>query len=189
MGRAIARLHRAFLVCETKMEFWDNSLLAEMKGWIRENLAGDGWNTVSEAEYAKALERLEQGYDSLPRQLIHRDVHYENFLFYEGRLSGYIDFDLSQRNIRIFDLCYFLAGLLAEEMQEPFTKEEWRKNAAAAIAGYESIEKLSVLERAALPCVMECIEILFAAYSIRMNDAEGARAAYGISQFIQNIKL
>ena len=31
MGRAIARLHRAFLVCETKIQFWDNSLLAEMK--------------------------------------------------------------------------------------------------------------------------------------------------------------
>ncbi len=185
MGRAIAQLHRAFRICETKVEFRDNSLLAEMKGWIRENLAKDGWNTVSRAEYANALERLEQGYDSLPRQLIHRDVHYENFLFYEGRLSGYIDFDLSQRNIRIFDLGYFLAGLLAEELREPFTKEEWSKDVEAAIAGYESVEKLSARERAAIPCVMECIEILFAAYFIGMGDAECARSACGIFHFIQ----
>ncbi len=185
MGRAIARLHRAFLVCETKIQFWDNSLLAEMKGWVRENLAKDGWRIVAEAEYARAVERLEQGYDSLPRQLIHRDVHFENFLFYEGRLSGYIDFDLSQHNIRIFDICYFLAGLLAEEMPEPFTKEEWIKDVRAAVAGYESIEKFSREEKEAIPCVMECIEILFAAYSAGLDDAKGAEAAYGIFRFIQ----
>ena len=34
----------------------------------------------------------------LPVQLIHRDVHFGNFLFDEGKFSGYIDFDLSQRN-------------------------------------------------------------------------------------------
>ena len=185
MGRAIAQLHRAFLVCETKIQFRDNSLLAEMKGWIRENLAKDGWRTVTEAEYTKAVERLEQGYDSLPKQLIHRDVHFENFLFFESRLSGYIDFDLSQQNIRIFDLCYFLAGLLAEEMPEPFTKDEWIKDVRAAIAGYESIEKFSVQERAAIPSVMECIEILFAAYSIGLDDAKSAETAYDIFHFIQ----
>ena len=29
------------------------------------------------------------------------------FLFYNNKFSGYIDFDLSQINIRIFDICYF----------------------------------------------------------------------------------
>ena len=142
-----------------------------------------GWQECN--EMTVTVERLEQGYDSLPRQLIHRDVHFENFLFYEGRLSGYIDFDLSQHNIRIFDICYFLAGLLAEEMPEPFTKEEWIKDVRAAVAGYESIEKFSREEKEAIPCVMECIEILFAAYSAGLDDAKGAEAAYGIFRFIQ----
>ena len=48
-------------------------------------------------------------------------MHFGNFLFQEGSFSGYIDFDLSQKNIRIFDLCYFLAGLLAEEPWEEYT--------------------------------------------------------------------
>ena len=39
MGTAIARLHTAFIQCEREVDFWDNSLLKEMKGWIRENLA------------------------------------------------------------------------------------------------------------------------------------------------------
>ena len=111
MGCAIAKLHRAFIKCEREVEFWDNSLLKEMKGWIRENLANNEWKILNEEDYSNTVELLESVYDYLPKQLIHRDVHYGNFLFCEGNLSGYIDFDLSQRNIRIFDICYFLAGL------------------------------------------------------------------------------
>ncbi|MDE6926953.1 MAG: hypothetical protein K2P59_17195 [Acetatifactor sp.] len=51
---------------------------------------------------------------------------------------------MSQKNIRIFDLCYFLAGLLAEETSEAFTRREWLENVEAVLAGYESITKLSV---------------------------------------------
>ena len=102
MGRAIAQLHMAFVQCEREVEFWDNSLLKEMKGWIRKNLANNEWNILNEKEYSKTLEMLEGVYEYLPKQLIHRDVHFGNFLFFEGNLSGYIDFDLSQRNILIF---------------------------------------------------------------------------------------
>jgi len=101
MGCAIARLHRAFIKCEEEMEFWDNSLLKEMRGWVRETLANNEWQMVGQEEYTEAVKALEGVYDDLPKQLIHRDVHFGNFLFYEGELSGYIDFDLSQRNIRL----------------------------------------------------------------------------------------
>lgn len=185
-GRAIAKLHRAFIKCEREMEFWDNSLLQEMKGWIREQLADHVWRTVSEEEYAKTVESLESVYDSLPKQLIHRDVHLGNFLFLEGKLLGYIDFDLSQRNIRIFDVCYFLAGLLAEETDDAFTKAEWIESVQAVMAGYESIGSLSANEKKAMPCVMECIEILFAAYFSRMNDTKRACDAGKVFRFIRS---
>ena len=61
--------------------------------------------------------------------------------------------------VRIFDLCYFLAGLPAEEAEDAFTKDEWLKIVKAVAAGYESISKLSAKEKSAVPCVMECIEI------------------------------
>lgn len=186
MGCAIAQLHRAFLKCETEVQFWDNSLLDEMKGWIRESLTNNGWRIISEEEYSKTVELLEGVYDYLPRQLIHRDVHFGNFLFFEGNLSGYIDFDLSQRNIRIFDICYFLTGLLAEETDDAFTKMEWIENAKSVIAGYESIIHLSEKEKSAIPCVMECIEILFIAYFITMNDTKRANDAYNLFRFIRN---
>ena len=91
---------------------------------------------------------------------------------------------MSQRNIRIFDICYFLAGLLAEETDDAFTKIEWIENAKSVIAGYESIINLS--EKYAIPCVMECIEILFVAYFINMNDTKHANDAYNVFRFIQN---
>ncbi len=186
MGCAIARLHMAFIKCEKEVEFWDNSLLKEMKGWVRENLASDEWKILSEKEYWEAVGLLESIYDYLPKQLIHRDVHFGNFLFFEGSLSGYIDFDLSQRNIRIFDICYFLTGLLAEETDDAFTKSEWIEIVKSVIGGYESISKLSVKEKIAIPCVMECIEILFVAYFIGMNDTKHANDAYSVFRFIQH---
>lgn len=109
-----------------------------------------------------------------------------NFLFFEGELSGYIDFDLSQRNIRIFDICYFLTGLLAEETENTYTKTEWIANVKSVVAGYESIISLSATEKDAIPCVMESIEILFAAYYISMKDMKRANDAYKVFRFIQS---
>lgn len=186
MGCAIAQLHRAFTKCEREVEFWDNSLLKEMKGWIREIFTTNGWKILNEEEYSKAVELLESVYDYLPKQLIHRDVHFGNFLFFEDNLSGYIDFDLSQRNIRIFDICYFLTGLLAEETVDAFTKIEWINNIKSVIAGYESIIILSGKEKNAIACVMECIEILFMAYFLSINDIKHANDSYDVFHFIQN---
>lgn len=186
MGCAIGKLHRALMKCEKEVEFWDNSLLEEMKGWIRETLIRNEWRIVEKAEYTKTVDQLERMYDSLPIQLIHRDVHFGNFLFFAGNLSGYIDFDLSQRNIRIFDICYFLTGLLAEEMEEAFTKNEWIESVQVVLAGYESMIPLSVNEKNAIPCVMECIEILFVAYFVSKKDLKCAKEAYRAFGFVQN---
>lgn len=186
MGHAIAQLHTAFQKCEREIEFWDNSLLKEMKEWVRESLANNEWQIVSKEEYTKTVTLLESVYDDLPKQLIHRDVHFGNFLFYEGSFSGYIDFDLSQRNIRIFDICYFVTGLLAEETDDALTKTEWMEIMKSAIAGYESILPLTEQEKTAIPCVMSCIEILCGAYFININDTKHAHDASQVFRFIQS---
>lgn len=180
MGSAIARLHRAFIECEKAMDFWDNSLLTEMQGWIKDNLKANEWKIISEDVYVKVVEQLEQVYDVLPKQLIHRDVNFGNFLFTDDEISGYIDFDLSQRNIRIFDLCYFFTGLLAEEMEIPLTTKEWLHIISVVLEGYESINALTAQEKEAIPCVMKCIEILFVAYYIGSQDIESAVIAKNV---------
>ena len=157
-----------------------------MKGWIRETLQGDGWRLIKEAEYTETAEKLETVYDRLPRQPIHRDVHFGNFLFWKGEFSGYIDFDLSQKNIRIFDLCYFLAGLLSEETEQPLTRTEWLASIKAAVTGYEETTALSPEEKASLPCTMECIEILFTAYYLRTKATKQAASACELFRFIKS---
>ena len=56
----------------------------------------------------------------------------------------------------------------------------------AAIAGYEGIARLSGEEKAAIPCVMECIEILFAAYFIGLEDFKHAKDAWEVFLFIRD---
>ena len=185
MGEIIANLHVAFKQCETMDGLWNNSLLDEMNGWVKESLERNGWNYISREAYEKTVSQLADIYDQLPMQLIHRDIHFGNFLFADGVFSGYIDFDLSQRNIRIFDICYFLLGLLSEEETLHITEETWFEFLRNTFAGYESILELSPAEKAAVPYVMECIELLFVAYFEDIKDSHCAMDAYKIYEFIK----
>lgn len=185
MGEIIASLHAAFQKCESQDTFWDNSLLDEMNGWIKESMEKNGWQRISKEEYEQVVSQLAAVYDQLPVQLIHRDIHFGNFLFADGVFSGYIDFDLSQRNIRIFDLCYFLLGLLSEEEGLKMTEETWFGFLRDVFAGYESSLKLSEAEKKAVPYVMECIELLFIAYFDNEKDDSCAENACEIYKFVQ----
>lgn len=184
MGQVLARLHKAFRECEVQDEFWDNSLLKEMNGWIKDVFAKNNWKYIEEAEFDNLLDRLEKVYDKLPVQLIHRDVHLGNFLFANGKFSGYIDFDLSQRNIRIFDLCYFMLGLLSEEEVLNISEVQWFDILKYFFAGYEQEHKLLPEEKQAVPYVMEAIELLFVAWFMEQNDIKCAEDARGIYQFV-----
>lgn len=185
MGKIIANLHVAFHSCEQQSEFWNNSLLEEMTGWVKEALERDGWNSISKDAYGQMLIGLEAEYEKLPVQLIHRDVHFGNFLFQEGEFSGYIDFDLSQRNIRIFDLCYFLLGLLSEEERLGFAREQWFDFVKMAFEGYEEKIEISEAEKRAVPYVMEAIELIFVAYFLEIKNEGLAQGAKQIFEFIK----
>ena len=184
MGTVIARLHLAFNECESQDEFWNNSLLAEMEGWILDTLRKDDWQLVSKDKYESTLCGLKEVYDVLPVGLIHRDVHLGNFLYDEGEFSGYIDFDLSQRNIRLFDLCYFMLGLLSEEETIEITYDEWFMILGQLFSGYSQVIKLSEQEIVAVPYVMESIELLFGAWFIGQNDIVCAKDAIKLYEFV-----
>ena len=185
MGEIIADLHIAFQKCESEDVFWNNSLLEEMNGWVKNNLEKNHWSYIDKEAYEETVSRLESVYDQLPVQLIHRDVHFGNFLFADGEFCGYIDFDLSQRNIRIFDLCYFLLGLLSEEEKLGITQEQWFEMVKNVFAGYGSKLELSVAEKRAVPYVMECIELLFVAYFEEIQDVRCAQNAFEIYEFVK----
>ena len=185
MGEIIADLHIAFKECENTELFWNNSLLDEMNGWVKSGFEANNWKYINKEEYEKTVSQLAMVYDDLPVQLIHRDVHFGNFLFSDGKFSGYIDFDLSQRNIRIFDLCYFLLGLLSEEVKLEITEEIWFDFLKNVFVAYDRKHKLTETERKAVPYVMECIELLFVSYFEGINDVRCAEDAYNIYEFVK----
>lgn len=186
MGRVLAKLHKAFRECETQDEFWNNSLLKEMNGWVRDVFGKNDWKHIEEDKFNDTVEGLGKLYDKLPVQLIHRDVHVGNFLFDKGKFSGYIDFDLSQRNIKIFDLCYFMLGLLSEEEMLDITEERWLEILRCFFASYEHECELLEEEKLAVPYVMESIELLFAAWFMEQKDTKCAEDAMQIYQFVKN---
>lgn len=185
MGEIIADLHMAFKKCEDVNVFWNNSLLDEMNGWVKSNFEASDWKFISKEEYEQTVSQLAMLYDHLPVQLIHRDVHFGNFLFSDGKFSAYIDFDLSQRNIRIFDLCYFLLGLLSEKEKLEITDEQWFDLVKKAFAGYGRKLKLTEAEKNAVPYVMECIELPFVSYFESVNDIRCAEDAYKIFALVK----
>lgn len=185
MGKIIGDLHVAFRECEKQEEFWNNSLLEELKGWIQSSFEKHGWKYVPKSSFEMLVSELESLYDKLSVQLIHRDVHFGNFLFHEGEFSGYIDFDLSQRNIRIFDLCYFLLGLLSEEEKLELSYEQWFEIVKKVFAGYEEKQPLLDAEKRAVPYVMEAIELLFAAWFTDNDNVCCAENAMKLYTFVK----
>lgn len=118
--------------------------------------------------------------------MIHRDVHFGNFLFDKDNFSGYIDFDLSQRNIRIFDLCYFVLGLLSEEETIIITEDKWFSILINVFKGYNEVNKLLSQEINAVPYVMKSIELLFVAWFLSQNDKKCSENAVEIFTFIND---
>jgi len=44
---------------------------------------------------------------------LHRDPSPENIIFEKGQVSGFIDFDISEKSIRLWDPCYLATGILS----------------------------------------------------------------------------
>jgi Ser/Thr protein kinase RdoA (MazF antagonist) len=183
MGKILAKLHKAFHKLEDKINYWNNSLLGEMESWVLENLQRKKPEYLEEKDVLDSIKRLRDVYEKLPKGIIHRDVHLGNFLFSGGVFSGYIDFDLSQKNIRIFDLCYFMLGLLLEEEENKISEECWFEVLKCVVEGYDSESKLTDEERSSIAIIMENIELLFVAYFIGEQDEQAAKESARLYYF------
>lgn len=183
-GEVIARLHQGLSSVQPFIECWDNNLLDEMQGWVKDVFEADHYSLVSKDAFDAAVSALSATYHPLPRQLIHRDIHFGNFLFENGEVTGYIDFDLSQINCRIFDLCYFALGLLVDAYQDMEKSEKWFEILKGILAGYESVNRLTPEEKQAFISIMECIELLFTAYFAKNNNPVPAENAANMYKWI-----
>ncbi len=91
------------------------------------------------------LNSFESVYDKLPKQIIHRDPNPSN-IFTDGENKfGFIDFDLSERNVRIFDPCYASTAILSESFNENDDEKlsRWIDIYKNIIYGYDSTAKMT----------------------------------------------
>jgi Ser/Thr protein kinase RdoA (MazF antagonist) len=159
LGRGLAELHLALSGIETELEYKDYDFLSEWNNYIK-----PGLSHVSDEIIKRVETKIFANYSSLPRSPIHRDVHSQNVLFCDGKISGWLDFDLNRKDARIFDLAYLLAGLLVGKMNNPSALTIWKIIYRNLLDGYNEISPLTESEIAALPDLMIAIELLFVTY-------------------------
>ncbi len=101
----------------------------------------------------------------LPTQVIHRDINPSNMIFNNGVFKGFIDFDLTEVNVRIFDICYCATSILSECFNNPaINKSKWLEILDNLVTGYDSINKLTNYEKQAVPYVIFSIQMICISY-------------------------
>lgn len=136
---------------------------------------GDIYNTVKNSALPKVkdtigipeslckniIEHFGTLYGKLPKQIIHRDLNPGNIIAAKDEWS-FIDFDLSERNIRIFDPCYAATAILSESFDENDREKfyKWIEIYKNIIYGFDSVAKLSDDEIKAIPYVILSIQLI-----------------------------
>lgn len=100
-------------------------------------------------------------YPKLPRQIIHRDPNPGNIICADDQW-GFIDFDLSERNVRIYDPCYAATAVLSECFGKD--DEKWMEMYRNIICGYDSVAHLTDDERKAVPYVILANQLVCVAW-------------------------
>lgn len=183
LGEILAKLHQALKNIEDKAECQHKDLLEEWNNYILPEIVAKKIDVPQKA-IADVLHWLENIYPILPRQLIHRDPHMGNLLFEDGVLTGYIDFDLSVNNSRIFDICYFSLSFLIGNTDDMKKSKRFNSIFADIVKGYEKSTKLSDLEHQSFKSMMIYIELLFVSFWSREGNVVQMQEAINMEKWV-----
>jgi len=106
-------------------------------------------------------------YKKLPRQIIHMDLNPSNIMFKDERFQGFIDFDMAQINVRLYDLCYLLQDVFQDEPK----KVQISYDIVNCI--YESYNKINPLtqeEKQAISYMLVLIGVLESIWTFNHGD-------------------
>lgn len=183
-GIVIGKIHCAFMtVSDNKIGI--NPFYQELTGWISRELSCS--SLLTKEEWSGPMEKLCSIYPQLPRQQIHRDLHYGNLLFEGTTLTGVLDFDLGKQDARLFDIAYFLSGQLQGIKDLMAIKQKWIQFISQFLSGYESMIVLENDEKKALPLMMQCIELLFIGFWQQQANQEAAAETLRIFKFMEHV--
>lgn len=147
VGEMIGQLH---LVLSKKQDcVHEVNLLEKVRDWaLPESKKALG---LSDAFCNQFLNDFASLYSKLPQQMIHRDPNPGNIICSDD-LWGFIDFDLAERNVRIYDPCYAATAVLSESFEQ--NDKKWVEVYRNIIYGYDSIVQLTPEEYKAIPDVI-----------------------------------
>ena len=147
VGEILGQLHLALEKIEDCVSEAD--LLATVKDWaLPKSQAALNLTDSFCKEYLNTFKEL---YPKLPRQIIHRDPNPGNIICAEDQW-GFIDFELAERNVRIYDVCYAATAVLSETFGQ--NNDKWLDIYRDVVCGYDSVAHLTAEERSAIPYVI-----------------------------------
>ena len=151
IGEIVGQLDLALEKIGIEVEEVD--LLSRVRDWALPALKEViGMDEEAIKKYLQAMNRL---YPKLPRQIIHRDPNPSNIIV-SGDKWGFIDFDLSERNVRIYDPCYAATAILSETYEEGNEEKlkKWIAVMKEIAYGYDAVVSLSDEEKEAIPYII-----------------------------------
>jgi len=146
-GEILGQLHLALSGIEDCVSEAD--LLATVRDWALPSAKKA--LKLSDAFCKEYLDTFTDLYPKLPRQIIHRDPNPGNIICADHQW-GFIDFELAERNARIYDPCYAATAVLSETFGE--NNDKWLDVYRDIICGYDSVVHLTDEERMAVPYVI-----------------------------------
>ena len=147
VGEIIGQLHLALEKIEDCVS--ETDLLATVRDWaLPKAKAALNLSDPFCKEYMETFEAL---YPKLPRQIIHRDPNPGNIICSHDQW-GFIDFELAERNARIYDPCYAATAVLSETFGQD--NDKWLEIYRDILCGYDSVAHLRDEERRAIPYVI-----------------------------------
>lgn len=151
VGEIIGQLH--LILSRAEILVNDVNLYEDVKNWAlpkaKEILS------IPESFCREYLEKFGELYNNLPKQIIHRNPNPSTIIVSQDKW-GFIDFELSERNLRIYDPCYAATAVLCETYDEKDQEKlrKWADIYRNIIWGYDSVVKLTDDEKRAIPYVV-----------------------------------
>jgi Ser/Thr protein kinase RdoA (MazF antagonist) len=179
-GRELAKLHNGLAALDNQIPYPDMDLGEQLTGWaIPGALSVAGEIPALTASLNELASDMSNAWfpdllPYLPKQPIHRDPHPGNMVLTEDGSIGFLDFEISVRGVRLFDICYFCTSQWIREYSPNKEAGPWLGLVEGVRKGYEQISPLSEEERKSVYYVMCSIQLIFAAFFQSIHKPEAA---------------
>ncbi|MEY8348086.1 phosphotransferase [Bacillus cereus] len=171
IGNEVAKLHQALCLLNHAGEFVERNLYNVIYEWAMPILKS---SEQVHPELIQTMNQLQKKFkDSitlLPKQLIHRDMHLSNLIFKEEEFQGFIDFELIEINVRVFDLCYCFTSILSELFSNEQLRSKWLYIVRNIFEGYHKQNPLTEEDTQAIWYVMLGIQVIFITYFVQSTE-------------------